>query len=953
MVSALDLLGYAAAAVYCVSMLLLAVYGINHLSLFLRALGRWGWLRRQEEQEAATPLPPDDQLPRVLVQLPVFNERDVVEAALEAMGQLDWPHDRLEIQLLDDSTDDSVEIGRQAVERLRARGIDAVSLHRTDRKGYKAGALQAGMARSQAEFIAIFDADFTPEPDFIRKAIRPFLAEPRLAVVQGRWEHRNREQNLLTRCQALGLDSHFGIDQVVRGNSDLTMHFNGTCGMWRRAAIDDAGGWSADTLTEDLDLSYRVQLRGWRLTYRPSLAVAGELPTDIHALRQQQFRWAKGSQQATRKLLRRVWLSGWPLHRRLSAALHLGYYAAHPLMFINMLSGPLAAWLCPKPPLWALILGMFAFFIGALSPIASCVGGQFLLRGRKAWSNLRHLPTLLSLGTGVVVSNSIAVIEAWRGMITEFVRTPKQGTGSGSYKAAAATGLPELLFGVWACIGVAMSLSTGRPWIAPLLITYSSGLVLVGAFCFWQWLRRQQWQAAQERVAARLELVPTAALAAIGGLLLAGYLVLGLHGRGAWWWDPVLPATIGIAAGLGFLAAAWLVRHRPRGLAVATVVIVFGLAFRLVSLAGPPSDELGRAVIEGRQLAVNQNPYRIAPSDPAAQHTAGPAAGMAAALSAPDVPSRTGPVALASQMLVARLHPDVGTMRLAHLLYELLALGLVAAILIIRRWPVSVLLLALWNPIGPLWFAGQGHGDALLLALLALGLWLAEKGKTGRSILSLSLATLVRPTAAVTLLPTLADRPWRVWILPALCTGLALLPALMLLPTWLGGSAPAEGPTHGVLHPLVTAFLGRLLSNDLVPAVAFAILLALGLTGGWLLLRAEQRQVPALRDHLTLAARLSALVLVCLPSLQPWHFAPLALLLPFASSWGLTAWVALVPIWYLHGGAILDARTIVPGAWAEAPWAITLAHLPPLALVGWELFQSRRLELEERLETAV
>jgi cellulose synthase/poly-beta-1,6-N-acetylglucosamine synthase-like glycosyltransferase len=422
----------------------------------------------------------------VLIQLPVFNERDVVVRVLESISRLDWPANRLHIQLLDDSTDDSVEIGRAAVARLRARGLDAVSLHRTDRTGFKAGALEHGMQACDAPFIAIFDADFTPNPDFLRIAIKPLLADPGLALVQGRWEHLNRDDNILTQAQAVGIDGHFAVEQGARGWSGLPMNFNGTCGLWRRTAIIDAGGWEHDTLTEDMDLSYRAQLVGWRCTYRIGLGVPGEVPADVNAWRSQQFRWAKGSIQTAIKLLPRIWRGPWSLHAKVCSSLHMTHYLVHPLILLSLFCAPLALLLVGTGviPWFVLLLGVFSFVVGACAPILVYIVSQLTLHGAKGWRNLRSLPVLAAIGTGIAISNGQAVWQAVRGQQSAFVRTPKAGaSGTGSYRAKAHSGIPEAICAIWAVVGMTVGFIGEHTWITPLLAIYLSGFAWMSFHC--------------------------------------------------------------------------------------------------------------------------------------------------------------------------------------------------------------------------------------------------------------------------------------------------------------------------------------------------------------------------------------------------------------------------------------------------------------------------------------
>ena len=546
----LELIGYGAAALYGVAICALLLYAIHGLWLLWHFRRGYRHHVAAEQAELAAPLPADDQLPLVLVQLPVFNERDVVSRIIDAAAQLDWPRDRLEIQLLDDSTDDSVDIAARLVAEQQALGVPIQHIHRTDRTGFKAGALEAGMAQSQAEYVAIFDADFVPKPDFIQRAIKPFLQDDRLALVQGRWEHHNREQNMLTKLQAIGIDGHFAVEQSARAWSGIAMNFNGTCGMWRRSAIDDSGGWEHETLTEDLDLSYRAQLKGWRCTYRLGLDVPGELPADINAWRSQQFRWAKGSQQTARKLWPAIRRSDWSWGHKIAALLHLTHYAVHPLMLLSLMSAPIALWLCPTPPMPLLMAGLLAFIIGICSPVATYAVSQFTLHGRskQAWGYLKLLPALASMGTGIAVSNAKAVYEAWAGVVSPFVRTPKQGEQvTSSYRSGAKTGVMEMLCAVWAITGIGLSMDSGRYWITPLLLIYFSGFAWVGLLMLQAWYRRRQVE--NEATSGQLRSRTTALIVGGCGLVAAGcYLALGQHDD-YWQIAPWTFAGLGLTAG--------------------------------------------------------------------------------------------------------------------------------------------------------------------------------------------------------------------------------------------------------------------------------------------------------------------------------------------------------------------------------------------------------------------
>lgn len=473
----------------------LLVYGVNCYVLtgaFLR--GRAEAERRRDAVRAAHDAI-DAELPPVTVQLPVFNERYVVDRLIDAAAAIDYPADRLEIQVLDDSTDDTVDLVAASVARWAARGVDIRHVRRADREGFKAGALRDGLRGARGELVAIFDADFVPPADVLRRTV-PFFDDAGVGLVQARWGHLNRESSALTRAQAVAIDGHFGIEQPARAWSGWLLNFNGTAGIWRRAAIDDAGGWQADTLTEDLDLSYRSQLAGWRVEYLPDVEVPAEIPDDLVAFKSQQRRWAKGSIQTARKLLGRVLTAPLPLTTRVQAALHLTHYLVHPLMLaVALLSVPvLASWDGRfGPALFA--LAATGLVLGTLGPSTLYVTSQRALR-RRPWQRLRALPMLMLVGTGVAVSNARAVAEALLGVRTPFVRTPKlrlvDGEGprasapsgrrstSGYRLPVDATAFVELAVSVYCAAGLWLYLARGKWLVGPFLALYAAGFGYVG-----------------------------------------------------------------------------------------------------------------------------------------------------------------------------------------------------------------------------------------------------------------------------------------------------------------------------------------------------------------------------------------------------------------------------------------------------------------------------------------
>jgi cellulose synthase/poly-beta-1,6-N-acetylglucosamine synthase-like glycosyltransferase len=408
-------------ALYYLVLVVLAFFGIHRFVLAMLYLRT---RRRRPER------PPDPvEWPVVTVQLPLYNEMYVAERLIEAVCRLDYPREKLEIQVLDDSTDETSEIVARAVAGYRARGIDIHHLHRSDRTGFKAGALAAGLARARGELIAVFDADFVPRPDFLRMSV-PWFADPGLGLVQGRWAHINRNYSLLTRVEAILLDGHFMIEHSARNRTGCFFNFNGTAGVWRRTAIETSGGWQHDTLTEDLDLSYRAQLEGWRFLYVPELDVPSELPVDTNGFKSQQYRWAKGSVQTGRKILGRVLRSRLPWRVKFEAFVHLTNNLSYPLMVLLALLIFPAMVLRKGTPVSTLLLVDLPLFLGAtVSVLTFYLLSQFALSRIDAgtgWGGqIRYLPALMGVGIGLSVNNARAVLSGLVHRGGVFHRTPK------------------------------------------------------------------------------------------------------------------------------------------------------------------------------------------------------------------------------------------------------------------------------------------------------------------------------------------------------------------------------------------------------------------------------------------------------------------------------------------------------------------------------------------------
>jgi cellulose synthase/poly-beta-1,6-N-acetylglucosamine synthase-like glycosyltransferase len=428
-----------------------------------------------------------DPLPIVTVQLPIYNEMYVAERLIDAVCKLDYPRDRLEIQVLDDSTDETSQIAELAVRRQAQRGLDIRYFHRTERRGYKAGALAAGLRAARGEFIAIFDADFVPGPDFLRRTVDYFV-EPRVAMVQARWGHVNQDYSLLTKIQAIMLDGHFVLEHGSRNRSGCFFNFNGTAGIWRRDAIVDAGGWQHDTLTEDLDLSYRAQLRGWKFLFLPDLVVPAEVPVEMNSFKSQQHRWAKGSIQTCRKLLPAILASEQPLHVKAEAFFHLTANFNYILMVaLSILMFP-AMYVRYNMGWTEMLLIDVPLFLAATLSVANF----YLMSQREVYPDWRlrvkYLPFLMAIGIGLCINNTRAVIEALARRDSEFARTPKYGierngdewVGKKYHQSMAIQPLVELALGIYFTAAVVYALSNEIYGTLPFLMLFQVGFLYTG-----------------------------------------------------------------------------------------------------------------------------------------------------------------------------------------------------------------------------------------------------------------------------------------------------------------------------------------------------------------------------------------------------------------------------------------------------------------------------------------
>jgi len=408
----------------------LAGYGFHRLTIL--------YLYMRHSRKKPLPLKEFQDLPVVTVQLPVFNELHVIDRLLDSVSKLDYPQDKLHIQLLDDSTDESVEIGRKGIEKLQERGFDAEYIHRTDRTGFKAGALENGTKTAKGEYLFILDADFVPNPDVLLKTIH-YFTDDSIGLIQTRWGHLNRNFNLLTRIQAMFLDGHLELEQTARNRSGRFFTFNGTGGIWRKNTIADAGGWEHDTLTEDMDLSYRAQLKGWKFVFLNDVETPAELPVDMNGFKSQQHRWTKGSIQCCKKVLPAILKSDVPFTVKAEATAHLTSNFAHLLLIVLcFLIFPNQKYQPDLGPMTQLLVMLPIFFFASVSVMMFYVIAQKALRPKTWMKDALYLPFLLALGIGMSVNNAKAVLEAIFNKESAFVRTPKYGSGAEKGRAQSA-----------------------------------------------------------------------------------------------------------------------------------------------------------------------------------------------------------------------------------------------------------------------------------------------------------------------------------------------------------------------------------------------------------------------------------------------------------------------------------------------------------------------------------
>jgi cellulose synthase/poly-beta-1,6-N-acetylglucosamine synthase-like glycosyltransferase len=488
---------------YFTILAILSFYGLHRFIMV--------FLYHKHQKRTITPKSRFEELPRVTVQIPSYNEMYVMDRIIDAVCSFDYPRDRLDIQVLDDSTDETQRIARNAVDHWRNHGMDIHYIHREDRAGFKAGALENGLRTAKGEFVAIFDADFVPTPDFLQRSIH-YFTDPHVGMVQGRWEHLNREYSFLTRTQAIFLDGHFMLESFTRFLSGRFFNFNGTAGVWRRKAIEEAGGWQHDTLTEDLDLSYRAQIKGWRFIFLADLSVPAELPVEVNSFKSQQCRWAKGAMQTCKKTLVKILKGDFAPYEKLEAWYHLTGNVTYPLMvLLSLLLFPTLIVRYNQGWFELLTIDLPLFILSFSSVSTFYITSQKALH-RDWLKRILYLPGLMAVGIGMTIPGSKAVLEGALGLKSPFIRTPKFSVEGNkgewmSKKYRCDIGfltVVEIAFGVYFTFVTLYAWELGIYGVIPFLMLFQWGYLYTGFWALAQSLKRSNVRDTFERFFASM-----------------------------------------------------------------------------------------------------------------------------------------------------------------------------------------------------------------------------------------------------------------------------------------------------------------------------------------------------------------------------------------------------------------------------------------------------------------
>ena len=754
----MDLLGQILLYVYLTATALLIVVSLNcfvMLYLFKKK-------EKQKREEARKYLEEfkesRKEYPAVTTQIAIFNELNVAERIIQSVVDLEYPEGKHFIQVLDDSTDETYELVNKQVTKLQKEGVEIEHLHRSDRKGYKAGALAESLKVCKTEYVAIFDADFIPPKNYLIDAMPHFSRGENVGLIQARWGHVNRNASLLTKVQSLGIDGHFAVEQSARDWNDLYMNFNGTAGIMSVKAIEAAGGWSDDTLTEDMDLSYRMQIAGWKTHYLLDLECPAEVPEDMNAFKSQQFRWAKGSIQTAKKVIPKVLKDDVSFFKKLQAVLHMTHYSIHPLMLIlAVLAYPVAVLndfsFGPLSIGWVYIAILFCsiaptslYFISQKS-----LGGNWLQR-------FSVYPVLMFVGSGMCISNTRAVFEALSGKISGFVRTPKKGDQEKKHYEVKLPIIPflEISLGLYCAWSLSGFLSSGQWMAGPFVLIYSAGFLFNGTMSL---IHNGFFSQLMEVMARPYGQITT----------VTAFLFLGLS-----------QSTPGSNEFIIFYSAAavltlvlWKLSPRKFEGAHWFVLIIFALAARLFFVNFPVSDDVYRYIWEGRIQNLGFDPYILNPNSTELESFRNE---FWAGINHKEWSAIYGPVALYLFKIISFISPGPAAFKLTFVLLDLATLAFLVLILKKKGHHPGSLVLYAFNPLVIMAFAGEAHLDSLQMFLVIASYYFCISKKWAVSAVLIGLAISSKFTAIIFLPFLIRKENWR-WLFAVVCT--SILPVFL------------------------------------------------------------------------------------------------------------------------------------------------------------------------------
>ena len=700
----------------------------------------------------------NQEYPAVTTQIAIYNELNVAERIIQSVAAMEYPEGKHFIQVLDDSTDETFDLIKNTVEKLKTAGVQIEHLHRKDRKGYKAGALAESLKVCKTEYVAIFDADFIPPKNYLLEAMPHFSRGKNTGLIQARWGHVNRNASLLTKVQSLGIDGHFAVEQSARNWNELYMNFNGTAGIMSVKAIEAAGGWSDDTLTEDMDLSYRMQIAGWKTHYLLDLECPAEVPEDMNAFKSQQFRWAKGSIQTAKKIIPRLMKSEGGFFKKLQAVLHMTHYSIHPLMLIlAVLAYPTAVLndfsFGPLSIGWVYIAILFC----SLAPTSLYLVSQKSLGGN--WlQRFSVYPLLMFIGSGMCISNTRAVFEALSGKLSAFVRTPKKGDQEKKHYEVKLPFIPflEIALGLYCAWSLNGFLSSGQWMAGPFVLIYSGGFLFNGIMSLIHNGFISQLMAVMAKPYGQLSLVTV-------------LLFLGLSRTAPGTTQFIIFYTS--TAVLAFVL--WKISPAEFNGAHWFIIISFAVAARSFFINFPVSDDVFRYIWEGRMQNLGFDPYVLNPNSAELESFRNE---LWAGINHKEWTAIYGPVSLSLFQVVSFFSPTPLAFKIIFITLDLLTLFTLMLILKKKGLHPGSLVLYAFNPLIIMAFAGEAHLDSLQMLLVIASYYFCISKKWAVSALLIGLAVSSKFTAVIFLPFLIRKENWRYLLIVLLS---ALLPVFL------------------------------------------------------------------------------------------------------------------------------------------------------------------------------